>query len=309
MVAVNRGSTSQLTVIKEATAGTTPATPTMLEMPFNSFTPKATVNTIRSGQIRSHPYTDKMLLGRFTHDFGLEVELQGAVHDTLLETFFGGTITAKALAMADALKSLTIEEKVKTGVFNQWTYGVLSSLSISAAAGDTTPVKMSFNGKMRTGTLDAAATLATVVTAAANTDPFTFIDATLTVAANATPVASGTINFDRNIEDLMLLGSALPREFIPGETTCSGTITVPYDDTGNASGATMSTILTGFTDAALVFNFGNSGNTVFRKFTMPKTKFVSLGRSISDRGMRMQEVNWEAYYDPTSTTLCTMTTQ
>jgi hypothetical protein len=309
MVAVNRGSTSQLTVIKEATPGVTPATPTMLQMPVVSFTPKATKATIRSNQIRGHPFVDKLLAGRLTHDFGLEVELAGAVHDALLETFFGGVITAKALAAADALKSLTMEETVKTSDYNQWVYSVLSSLSITASAGDTTPVKMTFNGQMKSATLDAASTLATTVTPAASIDPFTFIGAGVTVSGTTTPASSGTISFDRQVDPLLLLGSELPREFVPGEMTATGSITVPYDDTGAASGATISSIVTGFTDAPLVFTFGNVGGTSFRKFTFPKTKFTSLGRSLSDRGQRMQEVNWEAYFDTSTSTICTMTTE
>lgn len=309
MPAVNRGSTSQLAVIKETTAGTTPSTPTLQAIPFTSFTPKATVTVMRSNNIRSHPFTDKLSPGRLMHEFGLEVELAGATHDILLETFFGGTITTKALKFLDALKSMTIEEKVATGDFNQWTYGVLSSLAITASAGDTTPVKMSFNGMAKAATLDAAATIATSVTPALDIEPFTFIGATLGVDASPTPVGSGTINFDRQVDPLMLLGSQNPREFVPGTATVTGTITVPYDDTGAGSGATMATAVTGFADKALVWNFGNTGNTSFRKFTLPKTKFISLGRSLSDRGMRMQEINYESVYDSTSTTIATMTTE
>lgn len=309
MVAVNRGSTAQIAVIKEATAGTTPATPVLQAIPVTSFTPKATNTVIRSSQIAAHPFADKLLYGRLVHDFGLEIELAGAQHDVLLETFMGGTITTKALKMLDALKSMTMEEKVATGIFNSWTYGVLSSMAITASAGDTTPVKISFNGMAKTGTLDAAATIATSVTAPANIDPFTFIGATLGVDATATPVGSGTINFDRQVDPLMLLGSALPREFVPGAVTCTGTITVPYDDTGAGSGATMSTAVVGFADKALVWNFGNTGNTVFRKWTLPKAKFTSLGRALSDRGMRMQEVNYEAIYDSSSATIGTLTTE
>lgn len=311
MVAVRRGSTAQVTVIKEVTAGTTPSTPTMLEMPLNSFTPRHTNNAILSNQIRGHPFRDKMAKGRQIHEFGIEFELQGAVHDVLLETMFGGVITSKALAFADALKSLTIEEKVATGAFNQFTYGCFSSMSITAAAGETTPIKISLNGMARAATLDAASTLATAVTAAADVDPFTFVGGAVTIAATSTPVGSATLNFERQVDPLMLLGSSLPREYVPGEVQVTGTTTVPYDDTGAGSGATQSTLFTNFTDAAQVYKFSDDPTTptVYRQFTFPKTRYMGLGRSLSDRGMRMQEINWEARYDSTSTTVCTMATQ
>lgn len=304
-----RGSTAQLTAIKEATAGTTPATPTMIELPIVSFTPKHTTTLIPSSQIRTHPFKDQLVNGRLVHEFGMEVELAGAVHDMLLETFLGGVITAKALKFIDALLSLTIEEKVAAGAFNQFTYGVFNSLSISASASDTAPVKMSFNGVTRTGTLDAVATLASAVTPATSTTPFIFAGGSVTVSGNATPVASGTLNFDRQIDPLMLLGSRLPREFVPGAATLTGTATIPYDASGFGSGSTISGFVAGFTSAAQIWKFTDEAGTTFRQFTMPITKFTTLGRSLSDRGMRMQEVNFEAIYDISSATICTMATQ
>lgn len=309
-MAAQRGSTSRLSAIKEVTPGTTPATPTLFEIPLVSFTPRHTNTVIASDQIRSHPFRDKMIPGRLVHEFGLDVELQGAVHDPLLETFFGGTITTKVLTFTDVLKSLTIEERVgATGPFNQFTFACFTSLSMTVSAGDTTPIRMSFGGMMRTGTLDAASTIATSTTAAANVDPFTFVNATGTYNTTATPIGSATINFDRALDPLMLLGSALPREFVPGLVTITGTSTVPYDASGAASGATISAMVVGFTDVAQVYKFASGDGSVFREIALPKTKFSGLGRPLSDRGVRMQEINWEAYYDSGITSAATLTTE
>ena len=306
---VQRGSTAQITAVKEVTAGTTPATPTMIELPVVNFTPNMNNSVIASDQIRGHPFRDQLINGRLVHEFGAELELAGATHDIVLETFLGGTITSKALKFIDALKSLTIEEKVAAGVFNQWTYCSLSSLAITVSANDTAPVKIGINGMARAGTLDAAATLATAVTAAPGTQPFSFIGANATLAGNATPIGSGSLNFERQIDPLMLLGSALPREYVPGAASLTGSMTIPYDDAGNGLGATISSKVVGFTDTAQVWTLGNDAGTVFRRFTIPKTKFSSLGRALNDRGMRMQEVNWEAVYDSATSTVTTMSTE
>lgn len=309
MPVAQRGSTSLVSAVKEVTAGTTPATPTLIELPMVSFTPNSSTNVIASDQIRAHPFRDQLINGRLVHEFGMEVELAGATHDMLLETFLGGSITSKALKFLDALKSLTIEEKVNTGVFNQWTYGCFSSMSISASAQDTAPVKISLNGMARAGTLDAASTLATATTPAPGTVPYIFAGATATIAGNATPIASGTLNFERQVDPLMLLGSRLPREFVPGAATLTGSMTIPYDDTSFGSGVTISGKVVGFTDTAQVWKFADETAAAFRQFSIPKTKFTSLGRALSDRGMRMQEVNWEAVYDSGTATVTTLSTE
>lgn len=305
----NRGSTSQITVIKEATAGTTPATPTMLEMPVTSFTPTHTTQVIAPDLIRGHPFRDQLINGRLVHEFGLEYNLAGAIHDTLLETMFGGVITTKALKFTDALLSLTLEEKVKAGDFNQFVYGCFSSMAISVSASDTAPVKISLNGMSRTATLDAAATLATAVTPATSTVPFIFAGATATIGGSAMAVGSGSINFDRQIDPLMLLGSRLPREFVPGAVGATGSVTIPYDDAGTALGSAISGNVVNFSSVAQVWKFADETAAVYRQLTFPVTKFTTLGRSLSDRGMRMQEVNWEAIYDSSSATVCTLATQ
>lgn len=302
-MAAQRGSTMKLAAIKEVTYGTTPATPVGLELPMVSFAPKEDQQVLRSAQIRTHPFVDKMLVGRFMHTIGAEFELQAATHDILLETVFGSVIATKAMKFLDALKSLTTEDQVSASLFNSYTGVYFSKLSITAAANDTAPVRCSLDGMSKAAVLDAGATVFTSVTSAGNPDPYVFADATLTVAAVSTDVVSGTINFERQVDPLGIWGSRVPREFIPSDVTATGTITVPYD-----TGA-QSTIAGAFTDAALVFKFAANGGATYRQFTFPKTKFVSLGRPVQNRGVRLQEINWEAYYDSTSATICTLATE
>lgn len=304
-MAIIRGSTHLLQAIKEVTFGTTPATPTMLELPLASLSKKSDQTVLHSGHIRSHPWTDRMMYGRFMHTIGIDFELDGPNHDILFETMFGGTISAKALAFADVLKGLSVESSAGGGSskFDQFTGTYFDSLSISASASDTEGVKCSVSGMAKVGTLDAAATLATTTTAATFVDPFIFADATLTIATIATAVAAGNIDIKRQVDPLMLWGSRVPREFIPGAVTATGKITIPYDD------GVQSALVTAFADNALVFTFNNLGATVFRKFTFPKAKTPGIARTINTRGGIMQELDWEAYYDTSSTTGVTMTTQ
>lgn len=300
-----RGSTHLLQVIKEATFGTTPATPAMTEIPITNFTKKSSQTVIRSDQIRSHPFVDRMMYGRFVHEIGVDFELQSANHDILLETVFGAAISAKSVAYTDALKGLSMESSAGGGSskFDQFTGTYLSKISVSAAANDTSPVKVSTSGMAKTGTLDATSTLANSTVAATFVDPFLWADATLTIAAVSTAVASGSFDIDRAVDPLMLWGSRTPREFVQGAVTITGKITVPYDD------GVQSALVTAFADNQLIFTFNNVGATVFRKFTFPHCKMTDIGRQINTRGGIMQELGFEAYYDSGTTTAGTLTTQ
>lgn len=302
-MAIQRGSQQTLTQIPEVTFGTTPATPTMIEILKTGFTPKETQTVLRSAQIRSHPYLDRLLYGRYVHDLQLDIEMQNASHDPLFQVMFGGTISAKALAFADAIKSMTLEDNRGSTFYNQYTGAFLTKMSVSASASDTTPVKVQFTGVAKAATLDANATLATAVTAATPVDPFIFADATLTVAAVATPVMAGNWDLTRVVDPLMLWGSRVPREFIPGDVTMTGKATIPYDD------ASISTQVTAFSDAALVFKFANVGASTFRTFTFAKTKLIDISRPVTTRAGLMQDIDFEGYYDTGSSTICTMTTQ
>jgi hypothetical protein len=299
-----RGSQYKFTAIKEVTFGTTPATPTFIEYPLASFNQKTSQTVLRSNQIRSHPYTDKMLFGRTIHELGGDFEMQAATHDALIETHFGAAISAKALVYADALKSFTAEVQQSSGArYNSYTGFFIDKLSISASANDTSPVKCTFSGMAKAGTLDATATISSAITAAGNPDPYVFADATLKIATVDTAVMSGNIDFSRQVDPLMLWGSRTPREYIPGAVTASGKITVPYDD------GVQSALVTAFADNALVFKFANVGVTTFRQFTFPKAKIFSRSAPVQGRGGIFQEIDWEAYYDSSTTTICTMATE
>lgn len=305
-MAAQRGSTMRIAAIAEVTYGTTPATPTGLELPLVSFSPKEDQTVLHSAQIRSHPFIDKMLVGRFMHTVNAEFELQAATHDLLLQTVFGSVIASKSMKFLDALKSLTLEDQVggaAGSLFNQYTGVYFSKLGMTVSASDTAPIKCSLEGMSKAATLDAAATVFTAVTAAGNPDPYVYADGTLTVAASSTDVVSGTINLQRQVDPLSIWGSRVPREFVPSDVTGNGSITIPYD-TG-----TQSTIVGAFTDAALVFKFSANGGATFRQFTFPKAKLTSLGRPVQGRGVRLQEIAWEGYYDSGSTTLVTLATE
>lgn len=303
MPTINRGSTAGLYVIPEVTYGVTPATPTLLQIPFDTFDMQTAHTVLRSNQIRSTPYLDRVLAGMTTQAITIGAEMQAATHDVLLQTVFGSVFASGTMKHLDVLSSMTAEHrtKVTAGLFNQFAGLYLNRLDVSASASDTAPVAMTFAGMARSGALDQTSTLATANTAAGQPDPYIFADATLKIATVSQAIMSGSFTIDRTVDPLMLWGSRLPREYIPGAVAVTGSVTVPYDD------ASVSAMWTAFADAQLDFTFADAAASTSLKFTFPRTRFTTLGRKIDTRAGIMQVLNFEAMYDISSATVCTIT--
>lgn len=301
-MAAQRGSTTTLLGIAEVTPGTTPATPAMQELPVVSFTPRGSYAVIRSNAIRSNPFPDKILNGALTWETGVEWEM-GQDHDGLLELFMGAAFATDVLKFTDALKTMTLESRAggSSSLFDHFLGFHLTTLGISVSASDTAPIQMTGGGRAFHATLDDAATIAASVVPAGTNDPFTFIGANLLLNSVATKIVSGTINLERAVNPLNEIGDDEPSEYVPDLCTATGTMTVAYRD------GAQSALFENFTNVPQEYTFGSADGTKNRKLVLPQTKFVSFGRAINGRGVRLQEINWEAQYDPTSTTIATFT--
>lgn len=304
MSAVARGSKQKQVIIPEVTFGVTPTTPVMIEMPIVDITRNHALDSLKSGAIRSHPFVDQISEGMFTHTVDLDFELQDATHDLLLQAMFGSTITAKAMKVADALSSLSLEaQATDRSLFDQFSGMYFEKMDFSVAASDKAPIKIKLSGGAKVCTIDASSTIATSVTAAPDNAPFVFGDATLTIGGVATPVTTTNFSLARTINPLNLIGTRLTDQFVPDAVTLTGQITVPLESN------VQSGFFTGFTDAPLVINCTSLDGTQHRTFTIPKTKFNKLGRQVQNRGAILQTIDWEAYYDLTSATIMTLTTE
>lgn len=302
---VLRGSTQALYAIPEATYGTTPATPTLVEVPFVNFNPRHSHQTIRSEQIRSHPFVDRVMNGQDIYELSLEVEAQAVTYDKILENVFCSTISAKAMKYLDSFKGMTLEHAKGGGssLFDTYVGAYFNRVDFSSSANDNTPIKLTFAGMAKTGTLDAGATISTALTAAGTDDPYISADSAFTIDAGAEDIVSGTFSIERQIDPLKVWGSRTPREYVPGAVTCTGTVVVPYDDDD------WSDFYTAFADQALVYKIGAPSFTTFRQFTFHRVRLTSLGRQINTRGATFQELNWEAMYHTGQATICTLATE
>lgn len=297
-----RGSRHKLQLIKEVTFGTTPATPAMIEIPVTSYTPNIDVGVIRSNQIRSHPFVDRLLHGVDTFDHEMGVELQDDNFDVLFELLCGDTWATNALKAKDVLSSCTLESAhADLTLFDQYVGTFIRRCEISCQAAEDAAVTATFGLMSKSGTLDAATTLANSQVAATDVDPFVFADATVTINAVSRPVTAVSMVMERSVDPLRVLGTRAPREYIPSDFTLTGQITIPLEDNVESGR------LVGFSNAPLVVKVGDAGQTNWRQFSIPKVKYKKMGRPINNRGVILQTIDWEAHRDSVTDTVVNIT--
>jgi hypothetical protein len=301
-MAAARGSKQAIKVIKEVTFGTTPATPTMIEIPVVSSKRDQAIGLVESGQIRTHPFIDRFIKGVQKNDIDIVTEMQDDTHDVLLELLAGDVFTANTLKLKDVLSSFSGEwGATDLTLFDQFTGCCVRRAEFGFQAAEDAKVTATYGVMAKSGSLDAVTSLATTTTPAPNVDPFGFADATVTIGGSARPVTAGSITVERQIDPLYVLGQRTARDYIPSTVTVSGSITVPYED------ALESARLSAFAAIPLVFKAGDNGATNFRQFTIPGAYYESMGRSLQNRGVLLQEINWRARYDSASGTVMSIT--
>jgi len=304
MSAVARGSKQRQVAIAESTFGVTPATPTMVELPMVTIQRTGTLDILKSAQIRTHPFVDQITEGMFVNTIATEFELQDMTHDILLQTMFGSTFTSKSMKMSDALSSLSWEaQATDLSLYDQFSGMYFDKMDFSVGSSDKTPIKIKLSGGAKAAAYDATSSLATTVTAAGSIVPFSWCDATLTIGGSARPVTNATFSLSRTVNPLNLIGSRVSDQFVPNEVTLTGQVTIPFED------ALESARFAGFSDAPLVIRAANPGATAYRTFTIPKTKYSKHVRNIANRGAVMSVIDWEAYYDTSSATIMTVSTE
>lgn len=298
-MSVIRGSQHKLVGIAEVTFGVTPATPVMLELPITNFNPTSNSGTMESAQLRAHPFVDQLLSTVFSHSIGLDWEMQANNQDSLIQMLCGDTWTTNVVKVKDVLSSMTIESQNNGTLFSQYTGFFIGKTSVSVGSGDNAPIKITATGMAKAATLDAGATIASSVTAAAANTPMVFTGASATISGSAVALTNISFDLERTVNPLQLIGATTPREYVPAQVKLSGSLTVPYD-----AGA-QSTVFAGFTDAPLVLTCAQGAKSF--AFSIPKTKFTSFGRQVNQRGAILQSINWEAYYDTSSSTVMSIT--
>lgn len=266
-MAFAQGASSGLSYIPEVTFGTTPSTPSMLQLPFNTHSLNLSKDSLESGEIREdrqivvHRHGNRQAGGDIT------VELRASDFDDLLESAFFSSIDSSGVMKAGTTpKFLSIEDRATDiAQYRLFTGMAVSSMSVSIQSNAMVTATFSLVGKDMTisGTsVDASPT------AASSNQPFDGFQGTIQEGGSPIAIITGLdFTLDNSMNPTFVLGSQTTPFLEYGRSRLTGTVTAYFENAtllNKFINETPSTIQIGLDD-------GVSGNAY--TFLLPEIKY------------------------------------
>ena len=224
-----QGSRTQLAYVPEVTYGTTPSTPAMIALPFNTHSVDLTKTRVQSAEITPDrmPRIDRH--GQRTVSGDIVVEMRPADYDFLLEDALFGTFTTNVLNTGTTVSSFTLEDgALDITQYRAFTGCMVNTMQISIAPNQMTTATFGIIGRnmtQSTSPLDAS------LTAASGNEPFDSFSGTISEAGSAIAyVNSIDFTLNNNLNPSFVLGATTTPQMEFGMSTLEGTMTVYYQD-------------------------------------------------------------------------------
>lgn len=228
-MAFAQGSRTQLAYVPEVTYGTTPATPAMISVPFNTHTLDLTKTRVQSAEITPDrmPRIDRH--GQRTVSGDIVVEMRPADYDWLLEGALFGAFSTNVLNTGTTVKSFTIEDgALDITQYRGFTGCMVNTMQMSIAPNQMTTATFGIIGKnMTQGTTPLDATL----TAASGSEPFDSYSGSISEGGSTIAYLSAIdFTLNNNLNPAFVLGSTTNAQMEFGMSTLEGTLTAYYQD-------------------------------------------------------------------------------
>lgn len=303
-MAFAQGSRTGVSYAPETVFGTTPASPSLTALPYNTFSINLNKDRIQSGaitpdrMIRYDRHGNRQVAGEIT------TELTPRNYDTFLEAALMGTWTTNVLKIGTTLKSFTIEDGMEDiNQFRIFTGCAVSSMAISVRPNAMVDTTFTFVGKdMTTATVSPDPSK----TAAFTLAPFDSCSGSIKVGnAGVAPTAIATITgidlqVDNGLAPTFVVGDCTTPQLEVGMANVTGTITAYFED------ISLYTRFLNETETAVEFTLSNPTGNAYT-FLIPRAKFNTAEAPVSGPTSRIITIQFAAIYDATEATLLKIT--
>jgi hypothetical protein len=230
----SQGSRAGLSYVPEVTFGTTPATPSLVQLPYTTHTLNLTKERVTGNDIQPDRMVRVDRHGNRSVAGDIVVDLRKADYDPLLESVFFNTFATNVLKVGTTPKFFSIEDAATDiSQFRLFTGMSVSTLAVSIRPNQMVTGTFSMVGKDMT---IAGTSVDAVKTASSVNQPFDSYSGALTIgnaggSLSAAAIVTG-IDFTINnaLAPTFVVGSSSTPQLEYGMATVEGTITAYFED-------------------------------------------------------------------------------
>jgi len=299
-MAFAQGSRSGLSFVAETTFGTTPATPSYIELPYNTHTLELTKDRVQGNELQP----DRMLRidrhGNRKVAGDMVVDLRKGDFDPLLEGLFMNTFSTNVLKIGTTPKSFSFEDSANDiSQFRLFTGVSMNSLAVSIKPNQMVTGTFGMIGKDMT---ISGTSLDAIKTATLGNQPFDSYSGTIKIADAGGSLASVAtitgIDFTINnaLAPTFVVGSASTPQLEYGMATVEGTITAYFAD------ATLINRFINETQTALEVAVNDPTGASAYTWLFPRIKINGAAVPVSGPLARVVTMPFVALYDTTEAT-------
>lgn len=291
-----QGSRSSLSYVVETTFGTTPATPTLIQLPINTHGLRMTKTAIEGQEIRSDRMPRHVRHGTRDVSGSIVAEMRKVDFDPLLESAFMSTFATNVLKIGTTPKYFSMEDAFNDiGAFHLYRGMSVAQMSMTIAPNEAVMTTFEMIGRdLATATSSAALS---APTAPSTNEPFDSFNGT--ISEGGTPIAYVTrleFNINNNLQNVNVIGSNLAYEREYGLAQVTGTVTARFENNTLLQkfiAETVSSLQVQVDDLT-----GINGHT----YLFPRIKYTGGEVPLANMQGRILSLPFVALYDATTQT-------
>lgn len=296
----SQGSRSGLSYVVESTFGTTPATPSLVQLPYTTHSLDLTKDRVTGNDIQPDrmPRVDRH--GNRTAAGDIVADLRKGDFDPFFESAFMGTWATNVLKVGTTAKSFSIEDAAADiAQFRLFTGMTVSSLSVSIRPNQMVTGTFSMIG--RNMTISGTSVDAVKTPSSAN-QPFDAYSGLMRIADAGGALTSAAIvtGFDFTINNSLaptfVVGSNITPQLEFGMATVEGTLTAYFED------AALINRFLNETQTALEVSVDDPTGTSDYTFLFPRVKINGASVPVDNPQSRIVTLPFVALYDTTENT-------
>lgn len=304
-MAFGQGSRSGLSYVVESTFGTTPGTPSLIQLPYTSHSLDLTKAIVEGNDLLPDRMQRTNRHGTRGVSGDINVDLRKGDYDPFFESLFLSSWSTNVLRIGTTMKYFSIEDAANNiSEFRMFTGCTVNSMAISMKPDQMVTATMSLIGKdmTRQGTSWDATKTAASTNPPHDTGSGFFKIADAGSGPQSIAIVTGIdFTITNNIAPTMVIGSQTTPELQFGTAKVEGTFTVYYED--NA-------LLGRFrseTETAIEVSVDDPSGSADYTWLFPRVKINGAAAPVENDGARIITLPFVALYDTTEATSVKLT--